>query len=60
MWWRHGGGTDLQNLIPLCTHHHTKVHDADWQISIDTNRRLTIRFPDGTVQSTGPPQRRAA
>jgi hypothetical protein len=25
-WWRHGGRTDLANLIPLCARHHTQVH----------------------------------
>ena len=60
IWWRHGGRTDLANLIPLCAHHHTKVHDADWALQLGANRELTIRFPDGTIHNTGPPIRRAA
>lgn len=60
VWWRQGGRTDLANLLPLCTHHHTKVHDAGWNLDLDSNRRLTITFPDGTVHNTGPPSRRAA
>jgi Domain of unknown function (DUF222)/HNH endonuclease len=59
-WWRRGGRTDLANLLPLCTHHHTKVHDAGWDLTLGPNRELTIRFPDGTVHNTGPPTRRAA
>ncbi len=59
-WWRHGGRTDIANLLPLCAHHHTKVHDAGWNLTLGPNRELTIRFPDGTVQATGPPTRRAA
>jgi hypothetical protein len=59
-WWRHGGRTDLSNLLPLCAHHHTKVHDAGWNLTLGPNRELTIRFPDGTLHNTGPPTRRAA
>jgi hypothetical protein len=60
VWWRNGGRTDLANLLPACTHHHTKIHDGGWEISLDSHRALTIRFPDGTVHNTGPPTRRAA
>ena len=59
-WWRHGGRTDLDNLLPLCSHHHHNVHDDGWQLSLGPNRELTIRFPDGRVMTTGPPNRRAA
>ena len=59
-WWRNGGRTDLDNLLPVCTHHHTKIHDAGWNISLGASRELTIRFPDGTIHNTGPPNRRAA
>ncbi|MDJ0767145.1 MAG: DUF222 domain-containing protein [Ilumatobacter sp.] len=60
VWWRNGGRTDLDNLLPVCTHHHTKIHDAGWQVSLGANRELTITFPDGTIHNTGPPSRRAA
>ena len=60
IWWRHGGRTDLDNLLPVCTHHHTKIHDGGWEVSLDSNRELTIRFPDGTIHNTGPPNRKAA
>jgi hypothetical protein len=60
IWWRHGGRTDLDNLVPLCSHHHHKIHDSGWELTIDPDRVLTIRFPDGTVRSTGPPTIRAA
>ena len=59
-WWRHGGRTDLCNLLPLCVRHHTKVHAAGWVITLSANRQLTITYPDGAVQATGPPSRRAA
>ena len=60
LWWRHGGRTDLANLLPLCAHHHSKVHAAGWVLTLDIMRNLTIAYPDGTVQATGPPGRRAA
>lgn len=59
-WWRHGGRTDLDNLLPVCTHHHSKIHDAGWNVELGANRALTVRFPDGTIHNTGPPSRRAA
>jgi Domain of unknown function (DUF222) len=60
IWWRHGGRTDLDNLLPVCVRHHHKIHDSGWEVTLGPNRQLTIRFPDGTVQSTGPPGRSAA
>ena len=29
-WWEHGGPTDLDNLLPLCSRHHVAVHDGGW------------------------------
>jgi hypothetical protein len=60
VWWRHGGGTDLANMIPVCTHHHTKIHDDGWVLELGPGRQLTLRLPDGSVHKTGPPSRRAA
>jgi hypothetical protein len=60
IWWRHGGCTDLDNLLPLCTVHHGKVHNDGWVLALGPNRELTVRLPDGTVRSTGPPRRSAA
>lgn len=58
--WEAGGPTDLQNLLPLCPQHHARVHSERWQLALGPNRQLTIRFPDGNVQTTGPPSRRGA
>jgi hypothetical protein len=60
IWWRHGGCTDLDNLLPVCSRHHHKIHDQGWIIELGPNRQLTIRYPDGTTQTTGPPTIRAA
>jgi len=36
-WWRHGGNTDLHNLVPLCHQSHHDVHTG----------RKTLRLRDG-------------
>jgi predicted restriction endonuclease len=59
IWWRHGGLTDLDNLLPLCSRHHHKVHDDGWHLALGPERQLTVTFPDGSVKNTGPPSRRA-
>ncbi len=59
-WWRNGGTTDLSNLAPLCTGHHTNIHHDGWTITLGPNRELTLTLPDGTIMTTGPPNRRAA
>ena len=54
-WWRHGGTTDLPDLVPLCSNHHRNVHEGGWTLAIDADRTLTITYPDGHIQTTGPP-----
>jgi len=60
IWWRDGGLTNLDNLLPICSKHHTKIHNDGWIIELGPNRELTLRLPDGTVHNTGPPGRRTA
>lgn len=60
IWWRHGGRTDLDNLLPLCARHHANVHNDEWVLELGARRELTVRFPDGLVRNTGPPRRTAA
>ncbi len=60
IWWRNGGCTDVDNLLPLCARHHANIHQDGWTIELGGRRELTVRFPDGTVRSTGPPRRAAA
>jgi hypothetical protein len=57
VWWRHGGSTDLDNLLPVCEHHHHQIHDHGWVVTLGARRQLTVALPDGTVWSTGPPSR---
>jgi hypothetical protein len=56
-WWEHGGRTDLNGLVPLCSQHHHAVHDLGWRLALRPDRTLTVTYPDGTQQATGPPRR---
>ena len=60
IWWRHGGRTDLANLLPVCTRHHAKIHHDGWTITLGANRELILTLPDGSRMTTGPPTIRAA
>ena len=44
--WRHGGRTDLANLVLLCDHHHHVVHQPDWIVKFD-GHELRVLKPDG-------------
>lgn len=59
-WFRHGGSTDVANLLPVCERHHQMIHKEPWQLSLQFDRTLTITLPDGTIMTTGPPERNAA
>ena len=41
-----GGGTDLDNLIPLCWGCHNNIHDHQWQVVDAGEGKHTIRPPD--------------
>jgi len=56
VWWRHGGRTDLDNLLPVCPVHHTKIHHAGWVVEIGPDRELTLRI-DGVFPRHHPQHR---
>jgi hypothetical protein len=58
-WYRNLGATDIENLVPVCNKHHHLIHEGGWDVALDARRNLTIRFPDGSVMTTGPPTTRA-
>lgn len=60
IWWRHGGRTDLDNLLPVCAKHHGNIHNDGWIVELSPDRCLTLKFPDGRIMTTGPPSRAAA
>ncbi|MEM9652554.1 MAG: HNH endonuclease [Actinomycetota bacterium] len=56
--WERGGRTDLDNLIPLCSQHHHRVHEGKWHIKLLPDRTFCIHRPDGRHHSTVPPPMR--
>jgi hypothetical protein len=56
--WADGGATDLGNLILLCAHHHTLVHEG-WRLHGHPDGTVWYRRPDGTrLDLTSAPRRR--
>ncbi|MDQ2722161.1 MAG: HNH endonuclease [Actinomycetota bacterium] len=47
--WSQNGTTDLANLLPLCSRHHTLVHAQGFQLRLHPDRSLTVRTTDGTA-----------
>jgi len=57
VWWRHGGRTDLDNLLPVCNRHHTAIHHEGWEVKLQPDRTVTVTLPGGEVMTCGPPKR---
>jgi uncharacterized protein DUF222/HNH endonuclease len=47
--WSHGGSTDLDNLVQLCSHHHRLLHEGRYSIVRSAGGRLTFTRRDGRV-----------
>lgn len=43
--WERGRFTDLDNLVPLCSYHHTWVHDLDGNVVLELLPDRTLRLP---------------
>jgi len=54
VWWRHGGRTDLDNLLLICSFHHRLVHEYGWSVERELDGSVTWRRPDGTLYQAGP------
>jgi hypothetical protein len=52
-WWRDGGRSDIDNMIPLCERHHHLVHEGGWTLTMTPDRVATWRRPDGTLHHRG-------
>ena len=52
-WWRHGGRTDLDNLLLICSFHHRLVHEYGWTVRVADGRVRWFR-PDGIAYRARP------
>jgi hypothetical protein len=65
--WGHGGGTSLENLVQLCSHHHRLVHEGGYCVERAGADGVRFRRPNGNVipstwpaaVANGPPVERA-
>jgi len=46
--WRNGGATDIDNLILVCTQHHTLLHEGRWTVRGRAGPDIQFIRPDGT------------
>ena len=54
--WDELGETDIDNLVPVCSFHHHRVHEGRWQLQLDpSTRQLTVQLPDGSLYSRSLP-----
>ena len=47
--WANNGETSLDNLIEVCHHHHTLLHEGGYSVTKDTNKQLVFKRPDGQL-----------
>ncbi|MCY4257236.1 MAG: DUF222 domain-containing protein [bacterium] len=43
--WAHGGETNLDNLVLVCTSCHHNIHDNGWQVTQNQDRKYDLRPP---------------
>jgi hypothetical protein len=52
--WAHGGPTDLDNLVQLCSYHHRLVHEGGYGVERAGPKGLRFRRPDGRCVEAHP------
>jgi hypothetical protein len=55
-WVTHGGPTELNNLVLLCSRHHHRLHELDWQAKLRPDATFEVTDPRGIVRCTSPPR----
>lgn len=55
--WRHGGTTDTDNLILLCSTHHRALHNGEFAITPRGHQQFTFHRADGSLIETAPSTR---
>lgn len=53
--WSQGGETNLDNLILLCSFHHTLVHEHGWTVELGPHHEALWRRPTAIPYDPGPP-----
>ena len=53
-YWRHGGTTDYENLVLLCSRHHHLVHQMNLQLKLLPSGDLHVVWPDGHERVSHP------
>ena len=56
VYWSEGGATDFDNLVLLCSRHHTIVHSQGFQLVLHPERRLDVMTADGVQLLHLPPR----
>lgn len=54
VWWEHGGPTDLDNLLLVCSFHHKLVHEYRWVVRREEGGTVRWFHPDGIRYHAGP------
>ncbi|MCW2600335.1 MAG: endonuclease [Frankiales bacterium] len=49
LYWTNGGGTDLHNLILVCSRHHTLIHAQGFQLTLHPDRTLSVTTTEGVA-----------
>jgi hypothetical protein len=44
-YWEHGGPTDLDNMVPLCSRHHHAAHEGGWTLRLKPGSRTLLAQP---------------
>lgn len=44
-YWEHGGRTDLDNMVPLCSRHHHAAHEGGWTLVLNPETRILSASP---------------
>ena len=53
-WWGRLGRTDMDNLVLLCSFHHTLVHEGGWSLTLRPDNTVRFYSPDGRRYRAGP------
>ena len=55
VFWEDDGETEIDNLLPISTTWHHRIHDKGWILKMAADRSLKLWRPDGTLERQIPP-----